>query len=99
MGKPSFPGRAIRANASSVLRLGLPRSARWRGSRAYVCVAGGIDVPIVLGSRSTQLRGAIGGLEGRALQQGDKLPFGQPNSARRASDGRQYCAAVDSLYR
>ena len=86
-GKAILPWSSIRANAGSVLRLGLPRSARWRGSRAYVCVAGGIDVPIVLGSRSTQLRGAIGGLEGRALQQGDKLPFGQPNGARRASDG------------
>ena len=86
-GKAILPWSSIQAKAGSVLRLGLTRSARWRGSRAYVCVAGGIDVPIVLGSRSTQLRGAIGGLEGRALQQGDKLPFGQPNGARRASDG------------
>jgi biotin-dependent carboxylase-like uncharacterized protein len=70
-----------------VLRLGLTHSARWRGSRAYVCVAGGIDVPVVLGSRSTQLRGAIGGLEGRALQQGDKLSFGDRSDAPRAPLG------------
>lgn len=39
----------------------------------YLCLAGGIDVPTVLGSRSTYLRGQFGGLEGRALRQGDVL--------------------------
>jgi biotin-dependent carboxylase-like uncharacterized protein len=38
-----------------------------------LCVAGGVDVPEVLGSRSTQLRGAFGGHEGRALKKGDTL--------------------------
>lgn len=49
----------------------------WRGMRtgcrAYLSVAGGIDVPMVLGSRSTYLRSAWGGLEGRALRTGDVL--------------------------
>ena len=48
-----------------------------RGARAYVAVAGGIDVPVVLGSRSTYVLGALGGLEGRALKAGDTLPVGQ----------------------
>ncbi|MBF6989134.1 MULTISPECIES: biotin-dependent carboxyltransferase family protein [unclassified Cupriavidus] len=43
------------------------------GARAYLCIAGGIDVPPVLGSRSTQMRGAIGGYEGRQLRRGDVL--------------------------
>lgn len=43
------------------------------GCRAYLAVAGGIDVPLVMGSRSTYLRGNIGGLEGRTLRAGDKL--------------------------
>jgi biotin-dependent carboxylase-like uncharacterized protein len=47
-----------------------------RGSHVYVAVAGGIAVPRVLGSRSTQLRGAFGGLEGRGLRAGDRLPLG-----------------------
>lgn len=47
-----------------------------RGARAYLAVAGGIDVPRVLGSRSTDLRGGFGGCEGRPLQAGDVLPFG-----------------------
>lgn len=42
-----------------------------RGCRAYVAVAGGIDVPVVLGSRSTHTRTHLGGLEGRSLQRGD----------------------------
>lgn len=48
------------------------------GARAYVGVAGGIDVPIALGSRSTYVLGALGGLEGRPLRAGDVLPIGRP---------------------
>jgi biotin-dependent carboxylase-like uncharacterized protein len=44
-----------------------------RASRAYLCLPGGVDVPAVLNSRSTQLRGAFGGLGGRALRRGDAL--------------------------
>lgn len=43
------------------------------GARAYIAVAGGIDVPVVLGSRSTYTLGALGGLDGRNLQAGDEL--------------------------
>jgi antagonist of KipI len=43
------------------------------GTRGYLAIAGGIDVPLVLGSRSTYLHGKFGGYEGRALQEGDLL--------------------------
>ena len=46
------------------------------GLRAYLAVAGGIDVPPVMGSRSTDLKSGFGGLNGRALQAGDSLPIG-----------------------
>ncbi|WP_294568344.1 biotin-dependent carboxyltransferase family protein [uncultured Arthrobacter sp.] len=46
------------------------------GTRYYVAVQGGIDVPVVLGSRSTYTLGAVGGFEGRALKAGDVLPVG-----------------------
>jgi len=46
------------------------------GCRAYLAVAGGIDVAPALGSRATYLRGRLGGLGGRALQKGDALPLG-----------------------
>jgi biotin-dependent carboxylase-like uncharacterized protein len=42
-----------------------------RGCRAYLAIAGGIDVPVILGSRSTSLVGAFGGFEGRPLRAGD----------------------------
>jgi biotin-dependent carboxylase-like uncharacterized protein len=48
------------------------------GVRAYLAVAGGIDVPPFLGSRATNVRAAVGGVEGRALQPGDRLRIGEP---------------------
>jgi biotin-dependent carboxylase-like uncharacterized protein len=51
------------------------------GARAYIAVAGGIDTPPALGSRSTYSIGALGGYEGRALQPGDKLPVGAVSKA------------------
>lgn len=59
------------------------------GCRAYLAVAGGLDVPTVMGSRSTYLRGKIGGLEGRALKSGDRLSAGQANPQARARVGRR----------
>ena len=46
------------------------------GARAYLAVAGGVDVPEVLGSRSTYGLGSLGGHQGRPLQAGDVLPIG-----------------------
>ncbi len=46
------------------------------GCRTTLAVAGGIDVPVVMGSRSTNLKCALGGYSGRALQAGDVLPTG-----------------------
>ena len=43
------------------------------GARAYLALSGGIDVPVILGSRSTHLRSEFGGFEGRSLEQGDVL--------------------------
>lgn len=44
--------------------------------RAWVAISGGVDVPIVLGSRSTDLRARFGGFAGRALRDGDELSLG-----------------------
>jgi biotin-dependent carboxylase-like uncharacterized protein len=72
--KPVLPWWAQRAEAGQVLSLSIPGRTAWPASRAYLCIAGGIQVPTVLGSRSTQLRGAFGGHEGRPLRDGDVLP-------------------------
>ncbi|MDR1621656.1 MAG: biotin-dependent carboxyltransferase family protein [Synergistaceae bacterium] len=50
------------------------------GCRSYFCVSGGIDVPLVMGSRSTYTRGKFGGHRGRALKAGDVLVTGAPNA-------------------
>ncbi len=55
--------------AGDVVKLGAARA----GVRAYVALSGGIDVPLVLGSRATYLRGRLGGLGGRALRKDDRL--------------------------
>ncbi len=47
-----------------------------KGCRAYIALGGGIDVPPVMGSRSTYVAGKIGGIEGRLLTVGDKIPKG-----------------------
>ena len=55
------------------------------GCRAYLAVAGGIDVPPALGSRATYLRGSPrAGSAGAALQKGDTLPVGSPAAGRGA---------------
>ena len=48
-----------------------------KGARAYIAISGGIDVPVVLGSRSTYALGALGGFKGRKLEAGDKLPVAE----------------------
>jgi KipI family sensor histidine kinase inhibitor len=50
---------------------------RRAGARACLAVAGGIDVPAVLGSRSTYVRSHLGGFEGRTLRPGDRVPLGR----------------------
>lgn len=47
------------------------------GARVYLAVRGGFDVPLVMGSASTNLLAGIGGWHGRALVRGDRLAIGQ----------------------
>ena len=54
-----------------------------RGCRGYLAVAGGFDVPPILGSRATYVRAALGGVGGRALNRGDELPVGRPSELSR----------------
>lgn len=61
--------RPVLVRKGSHLTFGRPKN----GCRSYVAVAGGFDVPLVMNSRSTYVRGKIGGLNGRALEKGDFL--------------------------
>jgi biotin-dependent carboxylase-like uncharacterized protein len=57
-----------------------------KGARAYIAVSGGVDVPVVLGSRSTYALGTLGGYRGRKLEAGDELPVG--SEAKPVKEGR-----------
>jgi urea carboxylase len=63
-----------RVPAGALVAIGI---APGPGFRFYLAVAGGFDVPLLFGSRATYTMGALGGLEGRPLQQGDRLPLGE----------------------
>lgn len=82
-GRPVPPFWTRRAQAGQVLELGAAR----RGARAYVTIAGGLAVPAVLGSRSTDLKGGFGGLEGRGFRRGDRLPLGEARAIAAAQFG------------
>lgn len=80
-------GRVFDVPAGGELAIG--GGAPGTGARAYLAVAGGIDTPPVLGSRSTHLVSRMGGLDGRALHAGDVLTIGGP-----APEGPRRGAAV-----
>ena len=71
-GRPLPMWEGVAVEAGSVLNFGNASD----GLRAYLAVAGGIDVPQVMNSRSTDIKGGFGGFEGRAAQAGDSLPIG-----------------------
>jgi len=75
---PKLNGQSVPMWEAVLVRRGAVLHFGWRrsGCRAYLAVAGGFDVPIILGSKSTYLRGGFGGWKGRALQAGDVLPLG-----------------------
>lgn len=72
-GVPLARWRPARIRAGAMLVTGAARD----GCRAYLAIAGGVDVPTVLGSRATYARAAMGGYEGRALARGDVLKVGE----------------------
>lgn len=73
-GQPIANYAAVHVNAGQVLRFTMPRT----GCRAYVAFAGGLDIPEVMGSRSTNMKARIGGYQGRKLQKDDVIGFRAP---------------------
>jgi len=76
--------RAAPWNAAFLVPAGsrLGFRTRKQGTRAYLAMAGGIVVPPMLGSRATHVLAAMGGLNGRPLQAGDRLPLGDASMSR-----------------
>jgi len=77
-----FPGRVVRLRDGDTVPFLAAETGRG-AARAAVAVAGGIDVPEVLGSRSTCVSAHFGGLHGRPLRKGDLLPVGRSRRAPR----------------
>ncbi|MGO4812568.1 biotin-dependent carboxyltransferase family protein [Cupriavidus sp. 2MCAB6] len=65
------------ASAGQTLVIERPR----RGTRAYLTIGGGMNVKPIMGSKSTDLKGAFGGASGRGLMRGDRLEVGTEQSA------------------
>lgn len=93
-GRPVSLNAVIQGRAGAVLGLSgaidvaRPIVSARRGSRAYLAFSGGIDVPVVLGSRATHTRSAMGGVDGRPLRAGDQLALGVPTDAPVNEDAR-----------
>ncbi len=79
-GEEAATWEVLRVKAGDVLSFDYLKN----GARSYLAVAGGIDVPVFLHSRSTYTLIGLGGHEGRALQEGDELEIGEA----RDTDGR-----------
>jgi urea carboxylase len=77
-GEPIEPWQAISVRAGSALALGVSPKT---GSRCYLAIARGLDVPIYLGSRSTFILGKFGGHAGRTLRAGDVLHLANSSAA------------------
>jgi antagonist of KipI len=87
-GKPVELWTSFEARAGQALRLGPTRS----GARCYLCVRGGIEVKLFLGSASTHILSGLGGHEGRALRKGDVLKIGATGGREPEGTGRSACS-------
>jgi antagonist of KipI len=81
MAGPIPVGESRQVRAGEVLAFGPAEEGS--GVRTYLAIAGGVDVPVVLGSRSTCLVAGFGGLDGRPLRAGDSVAGRRPAGARR----------------
>ena len=75
-GKPIPNYTAVKVEAGQVLKFTMPKT----GCRAFIAFAGGLDIPEVMGSRSTYMKAKIGGVEGRKLAKDDVIGFRAPKA-------------------
>ena len=68
--------RTLEIESGDMISVPSVKTSALKGCRAYLTVAGGIDVPVMLGSKSTCLPGNFGGFKGRALKKDDRIEVG-----------------------
>ncbi len=83
-GRRLASGRSHRIQPGETIEI--PGADGATGARAYLALPGGVDVPLVLGSRSTCLAGGFGGLDGRAIRAGDVVTSAGTNRANDAAE-------------
>ena len=100
--KASLNGQALETNRVYTAGAGdvvdFPQSFPSQGVRAYIGFAGGLDLPPLMGSRSTYLKGKMGGLEGRGLKTGDRLEFLAPRPQLPNLEKRRLPEDFESVY-
>lgn len=79
--QPLVNDMPVRMNQSLAVKRGdiLSFKGIKSGCRSYLAFGGGLDLPLVMGSKSTFLKGGIGGYEGRPLKAGDIINIGSPS--------------------
>ena len=82
-GEPIPMYQAVPVHAGDTVAFGVATG----GARAYIAFAGGLDVPVVMGSKATLMRNKIGGVEGRKLEKGDAIGFVNPKTSLPAGAG------------
>ena len=81
-GQPVPTYRAVAVQAGQTLRFQAPKT----GCRAYIAFTGGLDIPLVMGSRSTYMKAKIGGFQGRKLQKDDVIGFRAPGAPKNLTE-------------
>ena len=89
---PKLDGRVMPTWTSFEVREGQILSFDYlkHGARSYIAIHGGFSTPVSLGSRSTYAIGALGGIDGRGLKEGDVLPVGFGESQRKLEKQSQF---------
>ena len=78
--------QALKVKAGDILSFGFVNGT---GCRSYLAFAGGLDIPLVMGSKSTLMRNELGGMKGRKLEKGDKIEFVSPKTDLPNMNGRK----------
>lgn len=82
--KPVSMNKALRVKRGDILKFGYPKKGRF----AYLAFAGGLDTPVIMGSRSTHVNSKLGGFRGGRLEAGALIRLKEPKKRLRKMERR-----------